>query len=51
MRYEPTLIVNRLVVQRSGRAVYDERFHLGVNVIPILTMSDRLLPNRGGRWT
>src|SRR5262249_13408624 len=33
MRYEPTLMVNRLVVQRGGRAVYDERFHTGVNVI------------------
>jgi hypothetical protein len=33
MRYEPTLIVTRLVVQRNGSAVYDENFHAGVNVI------------------
>jgi hypothetical protein len=33
MRYEPTLIVNRLVVQRGERSVYDEAFHVGVNVI------------------
>ena len=33
MRYEPTLIVNRLVIQRAELAVYDERFHPGVNVI------------------
>jgi uncharacterized protein YdcH (DUF465 family) len=33
MRYDPTLIVTRLVVKRSERSVYDEKFHLGVNVI------------------
>lgn len=33
MRFEPTLIVTRLVVDRNGRPVYDERFHKGVNVI------------------
>ena len=33
MRYEPTLIVNRLVVQRGPHDVYDENFHAGVNVI------------------
>jgi hypothetical protein len=33
MRFEPTLIVTRLVVERNGRAVYDEPFHEGVNVI------------------
>jgi predicted nucleic acid-binding Zn-ribbon protein len=33
MRYEPTLIVMRLVIERNGRAVYDEAFHEGVNVI------------------
>ncbi|HEY5305329.1 MAG TPA: AAA family ATPase [Pseudolabrys sp.] len=32
-RYEPTLIVTRLVVERNERAVYDGRFHEGVNVI------------------
>ncbi|MEA2876058.1 MAG: hypothetical protein QOF14_1254 [Hyphomicrobiales bacterium] len=32
-RYEPTLIVTRLVVERNERAVYDEVFHEGVNVI------------------
>src|SRR6202011_4977585 len=33
MRYDPTLIVTRLVVERNGHAVYDEPFHEGVNVI------------------
>jgi hypothetical protein len=33
MRFEPTLIVTRLVVDRNGRAAYDELFHKGVNVI------------------
>src|SRR3954470_24511086 len=33
MRFEPTLIVTRLVVQRGERAAYDEAFHEGVNVI------------------
>jgi hypothetical protein len=32
-RYEPTLIVTRLVVQRGQHAAYDEVFHEGVNVI------------------
>ena len=32
MRFEPTLIVTRLVVERNGRTAYDERFHEGVNV-------------------
>jgi hypothetical protein len=32
-RFEPTLIVTRLVVERNGRTTYDERFHEGVNVI------------------
>ena len=32
-RYEPTLLVERLVVQRGGKSVYDEAFHQGVNVI------------------
>lgn len=33
MRYEPTLIVTRVVVERNERPVYDEPFHEGVNVI------------------
>jgi hypothetical protein len=33
MRYEPTLIVTRVVVERNDRCVYDEAFHEGVNVI------------------
>jgi hypothetical protein len=33
MRYEPTLIVTRVVVERNDRAVYDEAFHEGVNVV------------------
>jgi hypothetical protein len=32
-RFEPTLIVSRLVVERNEHAVYDEPFHIGVNVI------------------
>src|ERR1700694_3115102 len=32
-RFEPTLIVKRLVVERNGQPVYDEPFHIGVNVI------------------
>src|SRR5215211_4678864 len=33
MRYEPTLIVTRVVVERNDRTVYDEAFHEGVNVV------------------
>jgi hypothetical protein len=33
MRFDPTLIVKRLIVERNDRAVYDERFHEGVNVV------------------
>jgi hypothetical protein len=33
MRYEPTLIVTRVVVERNDQSVYDEVFHEGVNVI------------------
>jgi DNA repair exonuclease SbcCD ATPase subunit len=33
MRFDPTLIVRRLVVQRNDVAVYDEHFHEGVNVV------------------
>ncbi len=32
-RYEPTLIVERLRIERENVEVYDERFHSGVNVI------------------
>jgi hypothetical protein len=32
-RFEPTLIIKRLVVERNGQPVYDEPFHTGVNVI------------------
>lgn len=32
-RFDPSLVVRRMVVLRDGRPVYDERFHLGVNVI------------------
>ena len=33
MRFDPTLIVRRMVVEREGAAVYDEAFHPGVNVV------------------
>jgi AAA domain len=33
MRYDPTLIVTRVVVERNEKPVYDEVFHEGVNVI------------------
>nr|WIE92216.1 AAA family ATPase [Mesorhizobium sp. WSM4875] len=33
MRYEPTLIVTRVVVERGELVVYDENFHAGVNVV------------------
>jgi hypothetical protein len=32
-RYEPTLIVTRMVVERADKIVYDELFHAGLNVI------------------
>ena len=31
--YRPTLQINRLIVFKNGRAVYDENFHRGVNII------------------
>lgn len=31
--YKPYLIVNRLIILRAGKSVYDERFHTGVNII------------------
>ncbi|KIZ47325.1 MULTISPECIES: ATP-binding protein [Rhodopseudomonas] len=33
IRYEPTLLVTRLVVERNSFIAYDETFHQGVNVI------------------
>ena len=33
IRFDPSLLINRLVVQRQAHTVYDECFHLGVNVI------------------
>ena len=32
-RFSPTLILNRLIVLNGGHHAYDERFHLGVNII------------------
>jgi hypothetical protein len=31
--YRPTLILSRLLIIKSGRAVYDEKYHFGLNVI------------------
>lgn len=33
MRFDPSLIVRRMVVTRGPNVAYDEKFHLGVNVI------------------
>lgn len=33
MRLDPTIWLSRLVVLKTGKAVYDQRFHLGVNII------------------
>jgi hypothetical protein len=33
IRFRPTLRVNRLRIERLGIKVYDEKFHLGVNII------------------
>jgi hypothetical protein len=32
-RLDPSLLVNRLLVERGTTAVYDEKFHAGVNII------------------
>lgn len=32
-RFDPSLIVNRVRVERNGKAAYDEKFHVGVNVL------------------
>lgn len=29
----PTLFIRRFLVMKSGRAVYDQDFHLGINII------------------
>lgn len=31
--FKPTLLVNRMVIERNGIAVYDEQFHVGINII------------------
>jgi predicted ATP-dependent endonuclease of OLD family len=33
IRFDPCLIVRRLVVKRGVHIAYDERFHVGVNVV------------------
>jgi hypothetical protein len=33
MRFDPSLFILRLVIEANGRAVYDERFHRGLNII------------------
>jgi len=33
IQFSPTLIVRRLVIQRGEHVVYDERFHVGVNIL------------------
>jgi len=33
IRFDPCLVVRRLVVKRSSHVAYDEQFHVGVNVI------------------
>ena len=33
MQFKPYLLVNRLVVTKGGGIAYDEKFHLGVNII------------------
>jgi len=33
MPFKPYIIVNRLMITKSGHAVYDEKFHRGVNII------------------
>src|SRR5260221_5731357 len=32
-RFDPTLLVKRVVIERGDRVAYDERFHTGVNVV------------------
>jgi hypothetical protein len=33
MRFDPSLLISRLVIEAASRSVYDERFHHGVNII------------------
>lgn len=33
MRHDPTLIVERMLVLKDGQSAYDEKFHVGVNVV------------------
>lgn len=33
MRHDPTMIVERMLVQKDGKPAYDGQFHVGVNVI------------------
>src|SRR5271163_3695792 len=32
-RFDPSLLVSRLVIEANGRPVYDEGFHHGLNII------------------
>lgn len=32
-RFDPNLSIRRMVIEREGRSVYDEKFHAGVNII------------------
>lgn len=57
MLYKPTLLVRRLVVIKDGHHVYDEEFHIGVNVIRgknssgKSTIADFLFYGLGGELT
>lgn len=33
MQYSPSLVLNRLIIKKNDNYVYDESFHLGVNII------------------
>ena len=33
MQYNPSLVLNRLTIRKNDSYVYDEAFHLGVNII------------------
>ena len=33
MRFDPSIQLRRMIIERSGKSVYDEAFHSGVNVI------------------
>lgn len=57
MQFNPSLIVNRLIITKSGKHVYDERFKAGVNVIRgknssgKSTIADFLFYGLGGELT